>query len=143
MRLLTVFAVFLALVSVGAAETDSMPALESFSPEQVDKSLDPCSDFFKYACSKWLKANPIPADQAGWGTANSLAIWNVAAVHNTLEDAAAKSSNRTPIEQKVGDYYASCMDENAINKAGVAPLQPMLDRIANLKDKPQFPELIV
>ena len=142
MRLLTVFAIFVALVAVAAAETDSMPALESFSPEQVDKSLDPCSDFFKYACSKWLKANPIPGDQSGWGTSNSLAIWNVAAVHNTLEDAAAKPSNRTPIEQKVGDYYASCMDEAAIDKAGVAPLQPMLDRIANLKDKSQLPELV-
>jgi len=133
---------FVALVAVAAAEPDSTPALESFNPEQVDKSLNPCSDFFQYACSKWLKANPIPADQAGWGTFNSLAIWNVAAVHNTLEDAAAKSSNRTPNEQKVGDYYASCMDEAAINKAGVAPLQPLLDRIANLKDKSQLPELV-
>src|SRR5271169_1288323 len=120
----------------------SLPKLEHFSPDQADKSLDPCNDFFQYACSKWLKANPIPADQAGWGTFNSLAIWNVAAIRNTLEDAAAKSSNRTPTEQMAGDYYASCMDENAINKAGVAPLQPMLDRIANLKDKSQLPELV-
>lgn len=142
MRVLTVLAVFVALVTAAAAETDSMPALESFSPEQVDKSLDPCSDFFQYACSKWMKANPIPADQAGWGTFNSLAIWNVAAIHNTLEDAAGKSSNRTAVEQKVGDYYASCMDETAVNKAGVAPLQPMLDRIAKLQDKSQLPELV-
>src|SRR6202142_1365965 len=143
MRLRSFFSVFFALVSLPVAETDAKPALESFTPEQIDRSLDPCSDFFQYACSKWLKANPIPADQAGWGTFNSLVIWNVAAIHNTLEDAAAKSSNRTSTQQKAGDYYASCMDEAAINKAGVAPLQPMLDRIANLKDKPQFPELIV
>ena len=50
-----------------------MPDLEHFSLDQVDKSLDPCTDFFQYACSKWIKANPIPPDQGGWGTFNSLA----------------------------------------------------------------------
>jgi putative endopeptidase len=148
MRPLTVLALLVALVAVSAGQTaapaspSSMPALEHFSPGQADKSLDPCSDFFQYACSKWIKANPIPADQAAWGSFNSLAIWNTAAVRNTLEDAAGKSSKRTPIEQKVGDYYASCMDEAAINKAGIAPLQPMLDRIASLRDKSQLPELV-
>ncbi len=68
-----------------------MPALEHFSIDQVDKTLDPCTDFFQYACGKWLKANPIPADQGGWGTFNMLAIWNIAAVHNTLEEAAQPS----------------------------------------------------
>lgn len=121
---------------------DAMPDLERFSPEQADKSLDPCTDFFQYACSKWLKANPIPADQAGWGTFNKLAIWNVAAIHNTLEQAAAPGSRGNPAEQKAGDHYASCMDEAAINKAGIAPLKPALDRIAGLKDKSQLPELI-
>ena len=120
----------------------SMPTLEHFSPDQVDKSLDPCTDFFKYACSKWIKANPIPPDQAGWGTFNSLAIWNVAAVHQTLEDAAKASATGNPVERKVGDYYSSCMDETAINKAGIAPLQPLLDRIATLNSKSQLPELI-
>jgi predicted metalloendopeptidase len=139
---------FVALAAVSAGQTivpaspESMPALERFSSEQADKSLDPCTDFFQYACGKWIKAHPIPADQAGWGTLNSLAIWNIAAIHNTLEDAAGKSSNRTAIEQKVGDYYASCMDEATINKAGIAPLQPMLDRIAKLQDKSQLPELV-
>jgi endothelin-converting enzyme/putative endopeptidase len=148
MRPVTILALFAALVSVSFGQTaapaseDSMPALERFNPEQADKSLSPCSDFFQYACSKWVRANPIPADQAGWGTFDSLAIWNIAAIHNTLEDAAGKSSIRTPIEQKAGDYYASCMDEAAVNKAGIAPLQPMLDSIAKLQDKSQLPELI-
>jgi endothelin-converting enzyme/putative endopeptidase len=77
----------------------------------------------------------------GWGTFNALAIWNVAAVRNTLEQAAA-ASKRTPVEQKVGDYYASCMDESSINKAGIAPVQPALDRIAKLKDKSELPEVL-
>ena len=119
-----------------------MPALQRFSIDQVDKTLDPCSDFFQYACGKWIKANPIPADQGGWGTFNMLAIWNIAAVHNTLEEAAQPSANRTPVQQKVGDYFASCMDEDAINKAGLKPLQPELDRIAGIKKKSQLPEVI-
>ena len=128
--------------TVPASSSSSIPALERFSIDQVDKTLDPCSDFFQYACGKWLKANPIPPDQGGWGTFNALAIWNIAAVHNTLEEAAKPSPNRTAVEQKVGDYYASCMDEDAVNKAGLTPLQPVLDRIAKLKDKSQLPEVI-
>ncbi len=146
MRLLTVFAVLILCAAsfaqnAPAESQSSMPAIEHFSPDQADKSLDPCSDFFQYACSKWIKANPIPPDQTRSGTFAKLFIWNVAAVHNTLE-AAAKASNRTPIEQKAGDYYASCMDESAINKDGIAPLQPALDRIAQLRDKSQLPELV-
>src|SRR6202162_836626 len=102
----------------------SMPELEHFSLDQVDKSLDPCNDFFQYACGKWIKANPIPPDQAGWGTFNKLAIWNVAAIHNTLEQAATPGSKRAAADQKAGDHYASCMDEAAINKDGNAPLMP-------------------
>ena len=126
--------------SSGAGE--EMPNLESFTPDQVDKTLDPCNDFFKYACSKWLKANPIPADQAGWGTFNKLAIWNVAAIHSTLEDAAKPAASRSAADQKAGDHYASCMDEAAVNKAGIAPLKPALDKIGALKDKAQLPELV-
>src|SRR6476620_11745225 len=107
-----------------------MPWLASFSPKQVDKSADTCNDFFQYACGKWIKANPIPPDQPGWGTFNSLAIWNLAALRDTLEDASKPSASRTPIQQKAGDYYAACMNEQAINQAGVAPLQAVLDRIA-------------
>jgi predicted metalloendopeptidase len=119
-----------------------MPDLERFSIEQVDKSLDPCSDFFQYACRKWIKANPIPPDQGRWDTFDVLAQWNIAAVHYTLEEAAQPSSSRSKVQQQVGDYYAACMDEDAINKAGLAPLEPDLDRIAQLKDNSQLPEVL-
>jgi len=131
-----------ASASPTSGSANAMPDLERFSPDQVDKTLDPCTDFFKYACSKWLKANPIPPDQAGWGTGNSLAIWNVAAVHQTLEDAASGSGQASPVGKKVGDYYSSCMDESAINQTGIAPLQPLLGRIEGMKDKSQLPEVI-
>ena len=119
-----------------------MPDLERFSIERVDKSLDPCSDFFQYACSKWIKANPIPPDQGRWDTFDLLAQWNIAAVHRALEEAAQPAPNRMPMQQQVGDYYAACMDEDVINKAGIAPLQPELDRIAGMKDKGQLPEVL-
>ena len=119
----------------------SLPKLERFSPDQVDKSLDPCNDFFQYACSKWNTANPIPPDQASWGTFNALTIWNIAALHNTLEEAAS-ASNPGPVQKQVGDYYSACMDESAIDKAGIAPIKPALDRIATLKNKSQLPEIV-
>jgi predicted metalloendopeptidase len=122
--------------------SEAMPDLEHFSPDLADNTLDPCTDFFQYACSKWTKANPIPADQAGWGTFNKLAIWNLAALRQTLEQAAEPSPQRTAVEQKVGDYYASCMDEATINKVGISPLKPTLDLIAKLDDKSQLPELV-
>lgn len=145
MRYLTVLAIFCLLCTVLLAQknndSDSTPTLEHFNPDQIDHSIDPCSDFFQYACHKWIEANPIPADQAGSGTFQKLFIWNTAAVHDTLEDA-AKAPNRTPAEQKAGDYYASCMDEAAINRQGITPLQPELDRIARLEDKSQLPEMV-
>ena len=88
-----------------------------------------------------MAANPIPPDQVRWGTFDALAIWNTAAVHNTLEEAAS-ASNRTPVQQKAGDYYASCIDEATIDKAGIAPLRPMLDRIVAMQEKSQLPELV-
>jgi predicted metalloendopeptidase len=147
MRFSALLTVLLALCAASFAQTSApsssgTPDLDRFSIDQVDKSLDPCADFFQYTCSKWIKANPIPPDQGSWGTFNELALWNIAAVHNTLEEARQPSPKRTAVQQKVGDYYASCMDEDAINKAGIAPLQPELDRIARMKDKSELPVIL-
>ena len=139
--LIAVFILSVVSAAQMAGERGPMPPLDHFNVDQVDRTLDPCADFFQYACSKWIKANPIPADQAAWNAFGKLAIWNVAAVRNTLEEAAA-AKDRSLIQQIVGDYYASCMDESRINKLGVTPLQPALDRISKLKDKSQLPELL-
>ena len=146
MRFLSVIAVFVMSVAICGQAGDvqsqqGMPELVRFSPDRADKSLDPCDDFFQYSCSKWIKANPIPADQAAWGSFGVLGMWNVAAIRETLESAASASSGDAA-EKKVGDYYASCMDEAAINKAGITPLKPVLEQVDKLKDKAQMPQLM-
>jgi len=143
MRCLISLVAVLVVSAVGMGPSaPASPKLRHFDPAQVDSSLDPCADFFQYSCSKWINANPIPSDLPAYGTGTSLALWNFGAVHDTLEQVANPSPNRTAAEQKIGDYYAACMDEATVNKRGLASLQPALDRITKLKDKSQLPELI-
>jgi len=109
--------------------------LEHFDPNLVDNTLDPCNDFYKYACNKWLTANPIPPDEVFWGSGSSLQLWNENLLRETLEAAGANDPKRSPNQQKIGDYWTACMDESGIEAAGIKPLQPELDRIAGLKSK--------
>ena len=120
------------------ADQSKEPKLEHFDPDLVDKSLDPCNDFYKYACNKWLTANPIPADQVFWSTGSSLELWNEGLLRDTLEAASKNDSNRTANQQKIGDYWAACMDEPGIETTGLKPLKPELDRIAALKSKKEI-----
>jgi endothelin-converting enzyme/putative endopeptidase len=89
-----------------------------------------------------MKANPIPADQARWGRFDELGERNRETLHQILEEAAKPSPNRDANTQKIGDYYAACMDEKALDAKGLAPLQPELDRVKNIKDKAQLAEEI-
>src|SRR5215472_7604420 len=108
----------------------------------VDKSIDPCVDFYQYSCANWMKSNPIPGDHSSWGSFNEVYEHNLAVLHDILEKAAANDPERSPVMQKIGDFYASCMDETRANKASYNPLQPELDRIAALKDKTQMIEVM-
>jgi putative endopeptidase len=101
----------------------------------MDRSANPCIDFYQYACGGWMANNPIPSDESEWGTFNELAERNRDILRGILEKASVDDPRRTPVEQKIGDYYASCMDEAAIDKLGAAPLKPELDRIAALSSK--------
>jgi putative endopeptidase len=121
-----------------AADKESAPKLEHFDPTLVDPALNPCDDFYKYACNKWLTANPIPPDQVFWSTGSGLEMWNDAVLRETLEANSKNDPKRTAVQQKIGDYWAACMDESGIEAAGLKPLQPELDRIAALKSKKEI-----
>jgi putative endopeptidase len=122
----------------GSADETAAPKLEHFDPTLVDRSLNPCDDFYKYSCSKWLAANPTPADQVYWSTGSGLELWNENLLRETLEANSKDDPRRTPVEQKIGDYWTACMDVSGIEAAGLKPLQPQLDRIAAIKSKTEI-----
>lgn len=144
MRLLkmAVFTASFLLVSYpGNAQQSSAeqaPKLEHFDPDMVDKTLDPCQDFYQYVCSKWNAANPIPPDQVVWGTASGLQYWNENILREALEKASAQTSGRTDYEQKIGDYWAACTNEPALEAAGSRDLKPDLQRINEMKSKSEL-----
>jgi putative endopeptidase len=123
---------FLSFASAQQAAAPHEPALDVTS---MDRSVDPCVDFFQYSCGGWIKSNPIPADKSSWDTYSKMQDENTARLRGILEEAAAGGAGRNAVTQKIGDYYASCMDEKAVDAAGIKPLQPYLDAIAALRAK--------
>src|SRR5579863_964772 len=116
--------------------------LRVFDPTLIDKTIDPCDNFYQYSCNGWFKRNPLPPDQAAYGRFTELAELNRQHLKEILEAAAAPSADRAPNEQKIGDEYASCMDAEGIDKLGTAPLEPELDRIAALQSAAGLPALV-
>lgn len=94
----------------------------------LDRSADPCSDFYQYACGGWLVKHPIPPDQPRYGRFEELQDRNNEILKNILEDAAKPTSGADM--RQIGDYYASCMDEATIESKRLEPLEPELGRVA-------------
>ncbi|MEY2880474.1 MAG: hypothetical protein RLZZ15_2854, partial [Verrucomicrobiota bacterium] len=101
--------------------------------KNFDLAVKPSDDFYRHVNGTWLRNNPIPPDQSRWGGFNQLAEGNLANLRAIAERAATKSDGGTPVEKMVGDFFASGMDEAAIEKLGASPLKPELDRLAALK----------
>jgi endothelin-converting enzyme/putative endopeptidase len=112
----------------------AIPYTPSLDLQSMDRSADPCVDFYQYTCGGWRKNNPIPPDQSSWSVYGKLANENSQFLWGILEED-AKLTNRTPVQQKIGDYYAACMNTAAIEKLGLKPLQPELDKIAAIHDR--------
>jgi putative endopeptidase len=113
-----------------------------FDPTALDRGADPCADFYQYACGAWIAANPVPADQSRWGRFDALQERNRDILKQLVETAANQTAGRSAIDQKIGDFYAACMDENTINGRGAAPLKPDLDSIAAISNKAAIPAAV-
>ncbi|MGC2472980.1 MAG: M13 family metallopeptidase [Candidatus Sulfotelmatobacter sp.] len=136
MRLFRVVAVLLALSALGFCQTStSAKPAPGFSVDTIDKSVDPCVDFYQYACGNWIKNSEIPPDQSQWVSFVELHERNLDIEHGILEKASAGGAGRNAIDQKIGDLYGSCMDEKAVDAKGILALKPELDRIDAVKDK--------
>src|ERR1700747_710285 len=129
-------------LSGASAFAQSSGTNPGFSVEAIDRTIDPCADFYQYACGNWLKKTEIPADQTEWISFTELYERNLVTLRGILEKAAAGGASRSAIEQKIGDYYGACMDEKAAEAKGLDPLKPELDRVAAATDKAALIDVI-
>jgi len=132
----SIISVVVAAFIAAAFAQDVKPA-RGVDVTALDKSVSPCVDFYQYACGNWMATHPIPPDESRWGRFNELADRNREILRGILEKASVESASRTPVEQRIGDYYYACMDEKAADAKGYDPVKPELARVDALAGKEQ------
>lgn len=126
-----------AAIAGAAMRTAAKPAASGgywgFDTANLDKSCKPCDDFYQFAMGGWMKANPIPPAYSTWGSFSQLLDKNQQNLWQILDAATKQQSAAGSNEQKIGDFYASCMDTDAIENAGTKPIDAELAQIAEMK----------
>jgi putative endopeptidase len=123
------------------AAEPSLPYTPGLDPAAMDRTADPCEDFYRYSCGGWKKSNPIPGDQTAWDVYGKLAEDNRLFLRGILEQAAT-AEKRDDVTRRIGDYYAACADEKAADARGAGALKPRLDEITAVKSARELSPLL-
>jgi predicted metalloendopeptidase len=141
-RFIRLFVIGSLLLSLTVASLFAQ-STHKLDPSTFDQSAAACTDFYQYVNGGWMKANPIPPAFPSWSLGNILNERNRDLLHEILEAAAKNTAAKTgSSEQKIGDYYASCMDESKIEADGIKALASELDRIAKINDQKSLQAVI-
>jgi len=136
---------WLALALPANAQSQAEPALP-YSPSldlsSMDKSVDPCVNFYQYSCGRWQKDNPIPSDQTSWSVYGKLYQDNLKFLRGILDQAAKTGATRDTVTQEIGDFYAACIDEPEAERRGISALKPQLDAISRLNSTRELASLV-
>ncbi len=140
MRFLLPLAVACAFPVLAAAQQpdtplERLPYTPGLDVAAMDRTADPCTDFYRYVCGGWQRANPIPADQSSWDIYRKMAQDNQRFLWGILEQLSKPGAHRDATERQIGDYFGACMDEAAVETRGAAPLAAYLDPIARLDSR--------
>jgi endothelin-converting enzyme/putative endopeptidase len=135
---LIAFAGFVNCSAQSSQPTGADRSLYHTDVTNMDSTVNPCENFWGYVCGKLNSENPIPPDEIWWGPAEQLDKWNLQVLRQILEKNQAASASRTANEQKIGDFYAACMNQAAVSANDIKEIQLLLDRIAALKDKQEI-----
>ena len=140
--LLFLFTVTLTASAQTEKPLTSFPYTPGLDITSMDKTADPCVDFYQYSCGGWMNNNPIPADQAGWSVYGKLYYENQQFLWGILDQLSKQTTGRNANQQKIGDYFGACMDEAAVNQLGAKPLRPYLDQIAAMQSSKDLPAVL-